>query len=275
MSRWRLSAAGRIVLIYLLVSVVWILVSDSVVSAVITDPDAERTAQSYKGIAFVLMTAAVIYALIRQHSTHLQAAAQRIEDAYDQTLLGWAAALDLRDRSTAQHTERVTLLTVALAQRMGTSGPELVRVRRGALLHDIGKMGVPDAILTKPGPLTDDEWAQMRQHPALAVSFLDGIEYLRDCLDIPACHHERWDGSGYPRGLAGPQIPLAARMFAVVDVYDAVTSQRPYREPMTTAQALELVREGSGSHFDPEVVEQFVRLVSDGPALAGVPINRG
>ncbi len=273
MSQWRPTAAAKIVAVYLVLSVLWIVLSDQIVSAFVSH-DAERTVQSYKGVAFVLVTAALIYALIRRHSARLEAEAQRVEDAYDQTLLGWAAALDLRDHSTAQHTERVTLLTTALARRMGVSGVELDRVRRGALLHDIGKMGVPDAILTKPGPLTDDEWVEMRQHPALAVSFLDGIEYLRDSLDIPACHHEKWDGSGYPRGLAGQQIPLPARMFAVVDVYDAVTSKRPYREPMPTADALALVREGSGSHFDPAVVDAFVALVSDGPALAGVPINR-
>ncbi len=181
--------------------------------------------------------------------------------------MGWAAALDVRDHSTAAHTARVTDLTEQLARAFGIHGHELVRIRRGATLHDIGKMGVPDEILRKDGPLTDDEWVLMRQHPDLAVQFLSGVNYLNDALDIPWCHHEKWDGTGYPRGLVGTEIPLAARIFAVIDVYDAVTSDRPYRRAHPHADVMTLIHDGRGTHFDPEVVDAFERLMYENPAL--------
>lgn len=262
MRRERPSAAARIVAVYVGASVAWILLSDRVAGALVTDEETLLVVQNYKGIAFVLLSGALIYALVRSHSARVEAAAQRQHEAYDQTLLGWAAALDLRDHSTAEHTRRVTLWTVALARSMGVEGEQLLEVRRGALLHDIGKMGVPDAILSKPGPLTDEEWAVMRRHPELAVEFLGGIDYLRGSLDIPACHHERWDGTGYPRGMKGEEIPAPARMFAVVDVYDAVTSDRPYRRALPLDEAVGLIEQGRGTHFDPAVVDAFVRLLA-------------
>ena len=149
--------------------------------------------------------------------------------AYDTTLEGWSSALDLRDKETEGHTRRVTEMSVDLARAMGVSDAELVHIRRGALLHDIGKMGIPDSVLLKPGPLTEEEWKIMRKHPVYANELLSPIAYLRPALDIPYCHHEKWDGTGYPRGLKGEQIPLAARIFAVVDVWDALRSDRPYR----------------------------------------------
>ena len=149
--------------------------------------------------------------------------------AYDETIEGWARALDLRDKETEGHSRRVTEMTVALCQQLGASPEQLVHVRRGALLHDIGKMGIRDAVLLKPGKLTDEEWVEMRKHPGYAVDLLSPIEFLRPALDIPQYHHEKWDGSGYPLGLSGEAIPLTARAFAVVDVYDALTSDRPYR----------------------------------------------
>src|SRR5581483_9371106 len=136
-------------------------------------------------------------------------------------------------------------------------------VRRGALLHDIGKMGVPDNILLKPGKLTDEEWEIMRRHPQYAFDLLTPISYLRRSLDIPFCHHEKWDGTGYPRGLKGEEIPLVARIFAVVDVWDAVTSDRPYRPAWTKDQALKHIQEQSGSHFDPRVVRTFLDMQGD------------
>jgi PAS domain S-box-containing protein/putative nucleotidyltransferase with HDIG domain len=183
--------------------------------------------------------------------------------AYDTTLEGWSRALDLRDRETEGHSQRVAELTVQIARAMGMSEPELVHVRRGALLHDIGKMGVPDAILLKPGKLTDEEWVAMKKHPQSAFDMLMPIAYLRQALDIPYCHHEKWEGTGYPRGLKGEQIPLSARIFAVVDVWDALRSDRPYRPAWSEEQARAYILEQAGKHFDPRVVEVFLRMVSD------------
>lgn len=199
----------------------------------------------------------------------LQRANLDLELAYDTTIEGWAAALDLRDKETANHTLRVAQLTMELARAAGMSESELVQVRRGALLHDIGKMAVPDSILLKRDKLTDEEAAVMRQHPVHAYELLAPIAYLRPALDIPYCHHERWDGKGYPRGLKGDAIPLAARLFAVVDVWDAMRSQRPYRESWSDERARQHLRELSGTHLDPEAVELFMKAVSKSDSAQG------
>jgi PAS domain S-box-containing protein/putative nucleotidyltransferase with HDIG domain len=184
--------------------------------------------------------------------------------AYDATLGGWARALDLRDQVTERHTERVTEMTVRLARELGMSEEQIVHVRRGALLHDIGKIGVPDSILNKPGPLTPEEWVIMRSHPRAAFEMLYPIAFLRPALDIPYCHHERWDGTGYPRGLKGEQIPLAARIFALADVWDAIhASDRPYRRSLPKPEACERIRSLAGTHLDPKVVEAFERVSGD------------
>ena len=179
--------------------------------------------------------------------------------AYESTLEGWSAALDLRDRATEGHTQRVAKLTEQIAISMGITGNELLNIRRGALLHDIGKVGVPDRILHKRGPLTSNEWKTMRSHPQFAYDMLSPIGYLHEALDIPFCHHEKWDGSGYPRGLKGEEIPLAARIFAVVDVYDALTSDRPYRPGWSHGKTLKYIRDQAGIHFDAHIVELFMR----------------
>jgi HD-GYP domain-containing protein (c-di-GMP phosphodiesterase class II) len=183
--------------------------------------------------------------------------------AYNDTIEGWSRAMDLRDRETEGHTQRATEMTLKLARHMGLSEAELAHVRRGALLHDIGKIGVPDHILNKPGSLTDEEWAVMRKHPQFAYDLISPIAYLAPALDIPYCHHEKWDGSGYPRGLKGGQIPLSARLFAVVDVFDALTSDRPYRPAWSKQKALAYIRENAGSHFDPACVEAFFDLFGE------------
>jgi putative nucleotidyltransferase with HDIG domain len=180
--------------------------------------------------------------------------------AYDTTLEGWSRALDLRDKETEGHSRRVTEMTLHLARAMGVPEPDLVHIRRGALLHDIGKMGIPDAILLKPGPLTNEEKAIMRRHPVYAYELLSPIDYLRPALDIPYCHHEKWDGTGYPRRLRGEHIPLAARIFAVADVWDALRSGRPYRSAWTGGRARQYIRQQAGKHFDPQVVEVFLRM---------------
>lgn len=258
---WR-SPALLIALVYLAFSALWILLSDAVLAALVTDPATAAELQSAKGLAFVVASSVLVFVVSHRYLDRAGIAARELRRAYDDTLAGWAAALDLRDRSTAQHTARVTELTCRLADRFGVASERLDDIRRGATLHDIGKMGVPDEILRKPGALTDEEWREMRRHPELAAEMLEGIDYLRAALPIPLCHHEKWDGSGYPRGLAGEAIPLEARLFAVVDVYDAVTSVRPYRDPMTQTEALDLIRAGTGTHFDPDVVPVFLQLMA-------------
>jgi HD-GYP domain-containing protein (c-di-GMP phosphodiesterase class II) len=181
--------------------------------------------------------------------------------AYDTTIEGWSRALDLRDEGTEGHTERVTDLTERLARALGVDESQMIHLRRGALLHDMGKMGIPDSILLKRDALSREEWDVMRRHPLYAYEMLSPIIYLRQSLDIPYCHHEKWDGTGYPRGLKGEQIPLAARIFAVVDVWDATTSDRPYRQAWTREQAREYILTQSGKHFDPQIVPVFLSIV--------------
>jgi PAS domain S-box-containing protein/putative nucleotidyltransferase with HDIG domain len=196
-----------------------------------------------------------------QMFNNLQDAYADLNKAYDETLEGWAAALELREKETASHSLQVVEMTVRLAHAVGINAEELIHVRRGAFLHDIGKMAIPDAILLKPGSLTDDEWVIMRQHPVLAYQMLSGISYLHPALDIPYRHHEKWDGSGYPQGLAGEAIPLAARVFSVVDVWQALTSNRVYRIAWPEKDALKYIQDHAGTQFDPKVVKAFVELL--------------
>jgi PAS domain S-box-containing protein/putative nucleotidyltransferase with HDIG domain len=175
--------------------------------------------------------------------------------AYDATIEGWSHAMDLRDKETEGHTLRVMAVALELAALFGFKDEEMVGIRRGALLHDIGKIGVPDSILLKPGKLTEEEWLVMKKHPMLAFEMLSPIRYLQSSIDIPYCHHEKWDGSGYPRGLKGEQIPLAARIFSIVDVWDALTSDRPYRSAWPNDKVLEYLRSEAGKSFDPQVVK--------------------
>ena len=189
--------------------------------------------------------------------------------AYDSTIEGWSHALDLRDKETEGHTQRVTEMTLKFARAAGITEEELVHVRRGALLHDIGKMGVPDHILLKPDKLTDEEWVAMHKHPTFAFELLSPIAYLRLALDIPYCHHEKWDGGGYPRGLKGEQIPLTARLFAIVDVWDALRSDRPYRKAWPEDKVLEHIHSLAGTHFDPKAVELFLNMINEDEKVAG------
>jgi putative nucleotidyltransferase with HDIG domain len=181
--------------------------------------------------------------------------------AYQATLEGWARALQLRDPLTETHSMQTVELTERLARAIGIEENKLVHVRRGAILHDIGKLGIPDSILRKPGPLTPEEWAIMRQHPQHGRDLLWPIEYLRPAIDIPYCHHERWDGSGYPRGMRGAEIPLAARAFSVVDVWDALRYDRPYRPGWSGEQVAQFLLDQRGQAFDPQAVDTFVKLI--------------
>ncbi len=191
---------------------------------------------------------------------NLQDANEELEEAYQATLEGWVRALDMRDKETEGHTQRVTILTERLARILGVNDDQLVHIIRGALLHDIGKMAIPDGILLKPGKLTADERTLIQKHPVYAYEMLNPIDFLHPAIDIPYCHHEKWDGTGYPRGLKGEGIPFAARIFPVVDVWDALTSDRPYRMGLPRDEVLDRIRADSGKHFDPQIVEAFLAM---------------
>jgi HD-GYP domain-containing protein (c-di-GMP phosphodiesterase class II) len=202
---------------------------------------------------------------------NMQSTNMQLLQAYDATIQGWAKALELRNSETAGHSQRTVDLTLRLARRMGIEEGQLAHVRRGALLHDIGKMSIPDAILQKAGLLNEAEWEIVRQHPVHAHKWLAPITYLQPALDIPLCHHEKWDGTGYPHGLMGEQIPLAARIFSVVDVLDVLTNDQPYRPAWTKEKALEYIQEQSGCHFDPKVVKVFLKMIASAGTTSTLP----
>jgi len=218
-------------------------------------PDAEwvHFLETLAGQAAIAVDNAFLFLDLQRHNLQLSL-------AYETTLEGWSRALDLRDRETEGHTRRVTEMAVRLATAMGLDEEAIVHIRRGGLLHDIGKMGIPDAILLKDGPLTAQEWEIMQRHPAYAYELLSPIKFLEPALDIPHYHHEKWDGTGYPRGLSGLDIPLAARIFAIADVYDALRSDRPYRAAWPEDKVLQHIKSLSGTHFDPVVVAAFLRM---------------
>jgi len=207
--------------------------------------------------SLLVITSLVIWVVHGSWETHLL----RLRESYDLTLQGWARALEYRDGETAGHTRRVTELSVALAQRLGLSDEEIRNLQRGAYLHDIGKMAIPDHILLKPGPLTEEEWKFMRQHPVRAREFISEIPYLQPAIQVAYSHHERWDGNGYPQGLRGEQIPLPARVFTVIDNWDALNSDRPYRKAWPREMVIAYIKENAGSIFDPQVVEAFLGIV--------------
>ena len=207
--------------------------------------------------SLLMITFLVIWVVHSSWETHLL----RLRESYDLTLQGWARALEYRDGETAGHTRRVTELSVALAQSLGLSAEEIRNLQRGAYLHDIGKMAIPDNILLKPGPLTEEEWKFMRQHPVRAREFISEIPYLQPAIQVAYSHHERWDGNGYPQGLRGEQIPLPARVFTVIDNWDALNSDRPYRKAWPREKVIAYIKENAGSIFDPEVVEAFLGIV--------------
>jgi HD-GYP domain-containing protein (c-di-GMP phosphodiesterase class II) len=197
--------------------------------------------------------------LVHRHR-EIQSLFEKLQSSYEDTLRALAAALDTRDTETQGHSARVSEYTVAIARRMGVGEPEITDIRRGALLHDVGKIGIPDAILLKPGKLSPEEWVEMKRHPWIGHRILSGINFLERSLPIVISHQERFDGSGYPRGLRGEEIPLGARIFAVVDTLDAMTSDRPYRRALTYEDAREEIIRNSGVQFDPEVVKIFLTI---------------
>lgn len=208
---------------------------------------------------------------INQLLVDLKMKNEELAHAYDATLEGWVRFLDLRDQETEGHTQRVTEMTIELATQMGFSGEVLLHLRRGALLHDIGKMGIPDNVLRKPGPLNNEEWTIMRRHPMYAFQMLSPIEFLHPALDIPHYHHERWDGTGYPSQLKKEEIPLPARMFAIIDVWDALNSDRPYRKAWHPDKAVDYIKTQSGKHFDPQIVQIFMDFIT---TRVTAPLNK-
>lgn len=198
--------------------------------------------------------------MVEERTGQLHAALQQLERSYDDTLQALGAAIDLRDSHTAGHSRRVTGYSLEIAEAMGLRDRQLLTLERGAYLHDIGKLGIPDHILRKPGPLTTDEWRLMQQHVQIGFDMVNGIQFLAEAAELILTHHERFDGRGYPRGLRGQQIPLGARIFGVADTLDAITSDRPYHRAASFESGCETIRLLSGSHFDPEVVEMFLRI---------------
>jgi HD-GYP domain-containing protein (c-di-GMP phosphodiesterase class II) len=251
----------RVAVIYMLLGGLWILTSDLIIIFLVNDLLLLTILQTYKGWLFILVTTFLLYAILKRDLRNLENVHKNLIEAYDATIAGWSKAMDLRDQETEGHSERVVNMTICLAKQMGMSCDDLEHVRRGALLHDMGKLGVPDSILLKNDLLTENEWRVMRSHPLFAFKMFSSIDYLRPALDIPYCHHEKWDGSGYPRGLRNEEIPLSARIFAVVDVWDALTSDRHYHKAWSKEKALKYIEEQKGKHFDPMVVDKFKELL--------------
>src|SRR5215216_6292429 len=216
--------------------------------------------KAFANQAAVAIENARLFDNLQKSNRDLEKANRNLQQAYEKTLEGWVHALDLKDKETEGHTQRVTILTERLARSMGVEDDTLVHIKRGALLHDIGKMGIPDSILMKPAELTEEERAIVRQHPVYAYEMLNPIEFLRPAIDIPYCHHEKWDGTGYPRGLKGMEIPFAARIFPVIDVWDALISDRRYRKALPADEVRVHIKADAGKHFDPHVVTAFMEL---------------
>jgi HD-GYP domain-containing protein (c-di-GMP phosphodiesterase class II) len=224
----------------------------------ILQPDADwlNFLNMVAGQAAIAIDSAIMFRELQKSNVELSL-------AYDATIEGLSRALDLRDKETEKHTRRVSDTTVKLAVHLGVNDSDLIHIRRGAILHDVGKVAIPDRILFKPGPLADDEWRIMRRHPEIAVDLLSSVAYLAPALEIPHWHHEKWDGTGYPDHLHGETIPFSARLFALVDVYDALTSNRPYRDAWSKNETLQYIENQSGKHFDPVIVPKFVNFINN------------
>jgi response regulator RpfG family c-di-GMP phosphodiesterase len=258
-SAMNLKPHHQIVLVYLTVGILWISLSNLVVSLLFQNSDDIIVAQNIKGWGFIVITALLLFFLIRKKMNAVTEGNAKLAESYEQTMSGWVHILDLRHRETKNHTERVTKMSLKLTKLFGiTDLVELNHIKWGAMLHDIGKIGLSDEILIKPGKLDSAEWAEMKMHPQIAYDILSNIDYLMPCRDIPYCHHEKWDGSGYPQGLKGDAIPITARIFAVIDVWDALIHARVYKSAWPEEKVLQLIKEQSGIHFDPDIVTLFL-----------------
>lgn len=260
----------RIAGLYIVLGAAWIWCSDRALVLLMPAGPAWVALQNLKGWLFVLVSGVLIAAIAGRYFRRLQSANRALLDGHEQAIRVMIAAMDARHRETRDHSQRVARMTVALARLAGIrDAMELRRIEFGALLHDVGKLALPDAILIKPGPLTGPEMAQIRTHPDSGRSLLERIDFLRPCTDIPYCHHERWDGDGYPRGLRGEAIPLPARLFAVVDVWDALRHPRVYKQAWPDAEVIDYLRGQAGRQFDPAVVDLFLEHYAFLTGLAG------
>jgi len=248
----------KIVVIYVVIAALWIYFSDYFVNFLFQSPEKITIAQHVKGWFYVGFTGTILYVLIGRDINSVRKANVDLINSYEQTMRGWVRVMDMRHKETRDHTDRVTKMTVELARLAGIPEENLENIERGARLHDIGKIGIPDEILIKPGKLTEQEWMLMKQHPVIAQELVSSIDFLEACGDIPYCHHEKWDGSGYPRRLKGREIPIAARIFAVVDVWDALSFKRVYKEIWLEEEVLDHIESEAGAHFDPEIVPLFL-----------------
>ncbi|WP_243041137.1 HD-GYP domain-containing protein [Dyella sedimenti] len=263
----RLKPQIRIVFIYVTLALAWIFLSDRLLSSLVSDERLQSLLQTLKGTLYVLCTGLLLYWLIGRDMQRLDRLNHLLLTGNEQSLRALVSAMDARHKETSDHSERVMRMTVALARCAGLDGDALRHVRFGALLHDIGKLALPDAILIKPGPLTAEETALMRTHPALGRDLLMRTPFLRPAVDIPYAHHERWDGTGYPRGLRGEEIPLAARLFSVVDVWDALSFPRVYKPAWPEEEVLAYLRNAAGSQLDPAIVALFLRHYAELKAI--------
>lgn len=257
----------RTALIYLMAAALWIWFSDQALNALVNGQAELTFLQSIKGWLFVLATALALYWMIGRALRRLEAVNRMLRNGHEQSLRVLVSAMDIRHKETGDHSERVMRMAVGLAKRVGVHGKPLHDLTFGALLHDIGKLALPDAILIKPGKLDDEEMAQMRRHPQIGYDLLQRVDFLRAAADIPYGHHERWDGGGYPQGLRGDAIPLAARIFSVVDVWDALITARVYKPAWPEAEVLDYLRDVAGSQLDPGLVALFLENYGELKAL--------
>jgi len=257
----------RIVAIYVSVALLWVFFSDRLLLSLNVDEPTLSLLHSVKGSLYVVVTGALLYWLIDRTVRRMDRLNHRLLTGNEQSLRALVSAMDVRHKETRDHSERVMRMTVALARRVGLEGDALRNVRFGALLHDIGKLALPDTVLIKPGPLTPEETEVMRTHPVLGRDLLMRTAFLRPAVDIPYAHHERWDGNGYPRGLRGEEIPLAARIFSVVDVWDALSFPRVYKPAWPEHEVLDYLRNAAGEQLDPGVVALFLEHYDEFKAI--------
>ncbi|MFI4959317.1 MAG: HD-GYP domain-containing protein [Lysobacterales bacterium] len=258
---------------YVLLSALWIWLSDRALNAMVHGQAQLTFLQSIKGGLFVLTTGVLLYWMIGRDLRRLRVANQTLREGHKQALRVLVSAMDIRHKETGDHSDRVMRMSAGLARRAGVEGEALRHLTFGALLHDIGKLALPDSILIKPGKLDDEEMEVMRQHPRLGYELLQQVDFLREAGDIPHAHHERWDGAGYPRGLRGEEIPLAARIFSVVDVWDALISARVYKPAWPEPEVLDYLRQVAGSQLDPDLVALFLAHYDELKTLGHAPVG--